>query len=693
MNKKHNFRYDPLYRVIDEIEELRVVEGNFKPLFDRLKRINNLGIIPEVFEMARYPKYEHGVGTLHQINSLLRVIDKKTIPNKYRKPLILASLFLHLGHFPYTYSTERALLLASNLGDRGKENEIKKYVKRKIEKVLNRTGLRNERKKNILDNIFSLRDYKLLYRFFSAEILVEKWADLKDKINGLSEKDLKVIIRDLIDKEYDGYVYLNLADRADFVQRDALYFGTVRIDVSPKHLYSGISMYNPSYSVSEEKLIEYNFNYLTERFYDNPTIICFSRLYEKIVASLIISKNFKLEWIEKYDDAQFKRLICDGIDSNNKQIRLPSTWLNRAKELFDKKITFSLIFDLKGVSFQKEKDVIDIEYELIGKRESERGLLTYPFDTGVLLAIDYLDKVDYPVHPNYHAFSIKVFQNKSNKSLDKLLKIIKNLSPYLSFRHVDTIRRGLANQISWTKEVRFSNEAVIRAISEAIQSIESGKYNKGDFIGKYLKNLSDISTYGELWHNLDQFIWRGLINNFLKQHRKELETWKIYKLFTRGLLSLPVRLLQYKSTKRYLDEIYDKLLEKISSDVSDDKRGDLFEALWLINRLRTKKGKFQFFLSGMVVVDPNRPRNTRDQNEFDIIELSINDTGKAECWVYACSIADDYEAENLKQLTKLTDHMRKVFPDLIIRARYVIPNNKNAGDWAPREENAGRDSN
>lgn len=691
MDKKYNFRYDPLYRVIDEIGELRIVEGNFKSLFDRMKRINNLGIIPEVFEMARYPKYEHGLGTMYQIISLLDVADKNIIPTKYRKPLILASLFLHLGHFPYTYSTERALLLASNLGHRGKENKIKKYAKSKIEKVLNKISLNDKGKQYILDNIFSLCDYELLYRYFSAEILVEKFSNLKDKVDGLSEEDLEVIIRDLVDKENDGYTYLSLANKADFVQRDALYFGTVRIDVSPKHLYGGISRYNPSYSVSEEKLIEYNLNYLTERFYDNPSIVWFSRLYEKIVASLIISKNFKFEWIEKYDDSQFKRLICDGLDKDNNKRGLPSKWLRRTKELFEKKISFSLIFNLNEVSFQKKKDVVDIEYELIGKRESERGLLTYPFVTGILLAIDYLNKVDYPVHQNYRAFSIRVFQNESNRSLEKLLNVIRNLSHYLSSSHIDTIRRGLANQLSWTKEVRFSNEAVIRAISDAIQSIENNKYKKGDFIEKYLKSISNISSFDELWHNFENLlVWMGQIVHFLQQHRKELEEWGIYEKFTKGLLSLPVQLLQYKSTKRYLDEIYDKLLEKISSDISDDKKGDFFETLLLIDKIRTKRGKFQFFLNGMVVIDSDKPRDKQDDNEFDVIELFVNKNGKAECWIYACSIADDYEPKNREQITKLADHIHEVFPHLIVQTRYVIPNDKNAGDWAPMEKNAGR---
>jgi len=690
MNKKASFRYDPLYRVIDEFEEMRIIEGTFKSLFDRLKRISNLGIIPEVFEMAKYPKYEHALGTTHQINNLLDVADSNIIPDKYRKPLIVASLFLHLGHFPYTYSTERAFLLACNLGQRNNANKIKKTIKKRIEKVLNKANIGLKKKQALLNSIFSLHDYKLLYKFFSAEILVEKFNDLKDKVEGLNEEDLETIVRDLIDKDNDGYTYLNLADKADFVQRDALYFGTVRIDISPRHLYSGISMYKPSFSVNEEKLIEYNLDYLTERFYDSPSINWFSRLYEKIVAALIISKNFKIEWLEEYDDTQFKRLICDDLDSNNNKVRLPPKWVDRAKKLFNKNINFTLIFDLVDVSFQKGKDILSIEYELIGKRESGRGLLTYPFNTGILLSIDYLDRSKYPVHPDYQTFSIRIFQDESNRSFDGLLKVIRNLRYYLSFSQVKNVRGWLANQLSWTRKAKLSNKSTINAIADAVQAVDKN----GNFVRKYLRDISKISTFDELWHNFEnQFIWKERIAFFLQQHLEEREKIEIYKEFTNGLLSLPVRLLQFELTKKYLDEIYDKLIEKISSNISYDKRGDFFEALCLINKIRIKRSEFQFFLNGMVVVNADKPRDSQDNNEFDIIELLINGRGKAECWIYACSISRDYQPKNQKQITKLADSIHRLFPDLVVRTRYIIPENRAANRWSPQEKDAGRNYN
>lgn len=693
MNKIQKFRYDPLYRVIDETEEMNIVEGNFKILFDRLKKINNLGILPEIFKMAKYSKYEHGLGTIYQINSLLEIVDGNTIPDKYKRPLKLASLFLHLGHLPFTYSTERSLFLACNLGDRKEDNEIKKHIIKKLKKIIEIENKADEITNEIYKNIFSFRDYKLLYKYLSGYIIFENWGKLKTKFGGLNDEDLKLIIRDIVDKECDGYRFLNIADKVDYVQRDALYFGTVKIDVSPKHLYSDISKYKPSFSVSEEKLIDANLNYLNERFYNNSEVVWFSRLYEKILASLIISDYFKLDWLAKYNDDEFKRLITDNLDKDNSKTKLPPSWTKKAKELFNNDISYSLIFYLEGIIYRNEKDAIDIEYELIQKRESDRGLLTYPFEKGILIAIDYLDedKYSYPIHQHYNVYSISVFQDNSKKRLLELLKVIKNLSYNLPINHVESCRESLSKEFSWTKEVDFKNKPVIDAISNAILLVEDSESKKGDFIEKFLKSISGILTFKELWNNFqNQYLWKGIIHRFLKGNKDQFEELEVYQAFTEGLLSLPIQLLQYNTNKKYLDIIYDKLEEIIPLDDYKDKKGHYFEALCLIDNMRTKKGTFQFFINGMVVIDPEKSKDQQEDNEFDIIELYINDSGKAECWIYACSISDNYEQKNREQIIKLTEYIHKRFPELIIRSRYVIPENKNSNQFKPKMENTGK---
>jgi HD superfamily phosphohydrolase len=705
MKTKGNLRYDPLYRVIDEIEEMRYIEGKFKQQFDRLKRINNLGIIPEIFEMAKYPKYEHGLGTVHQVNSLLEIVDKNTIPDRYRRPLVLSALFLHLGHIPYTYSTERALLLACNLGNRESENIIKLYLRKRINKVFDKGNIKDELKSSMFEDLFTLRDYKLLYRYFSCSMLIDNWGHIKNKYGYQTDDELEIIINDLIDKKGYGYRYLNMADKADFVQRDALYFGTVRLDISPKHLYRGLSKYSPKFAISEELLIEANHRYLSERFYDNSEVMWYDRLYEKIVASLMISSRFNLTWLEKYDDIEFKNIICNNRDKDNKNVGLPKNWVRRARDLFEDKYNYINIFNLSGVWFKKENDVIDVEYEIIGKDESERGLLSYPFDTGILVYVDYLKEHTLPVYPKNQLYSISIFQEDSKRDLSELLKVIGNIICNITIAHVDEIRTGIANQLSWTSKSRFDNDAIIKTIGDAVLDIELENKRIGSFIENCLRDLSSISAFSELWQGFEnEYFWKQRILNLLRHQNEKLDKQKesseikideinkseIYVAFAKGLLSLPTKLLQYVLTKQYLDEIYTKLLKNISLEFPNDKKGDIFEALCLIDRVRTKQGKFQFFLNGMVVVDPLMPNDSQDYHEYDIIEFIIRDSGNAECGIYACSIVDDPESKDKEAITDLVDYIHRIYPDLIIQTYYMVPKNKQEGDWNPIIKGAGR---
>lgn len=686
MTGKRDFRYDPLYRVMDVTKEIRFIEGNFKELFNRLKGINNLGIIPEILEMAKYPKYEHHLGTVYQINCLLSM-NKDTIPDKYHLPLKLSSLFLHLGHLPLTYSTERALLLASSSGTGDRDNKAHNYVKKRIEKVLKQADFNDEEQQEQLDRLFSIENYKVLYKYFLCCMFLENYNKIQKEYE-LKDDDKVTILKNLIDPKNEGHEYLEHANKADFVQRDALYFGTVKLDISPKHLYGPGLLGNVSeiFSVDEEKLIESNLDYLAERFYNSNRIRWVSRLYEKIVAKLILSKNFKMEWLDNLDDPQFKRIITENITPDIKPAKLSKNWVKRAKDLFEDDIRFSMVFELSDISFKKQKSVIDIEYKLLGKSESTRGLLAYPFEKGLLLDIDYLrrPRPRSPRHPNYRQFSVGIFQDDSLQFIE-LLKIIKQLSHHCSISHVKSIREGICKQFSWTKSIRIDNKNVIDAISEAIANIEDG-----DFRIKFLKSISSIKTFDALWHNFEnQYVWLSRISYIAGTHKEHIEDEDVWRYFVEGVLSLPVHLLQYKSTKKYLVNVYEKILEIIPTTESSEKRGYLFEALWLIDRMQERRGKFQFLINGMVVTDPTKPKRERDLHEFDVIELLINESGEAECWIYACSIADNYMQKNKGQLRELADNIHRVYPELKIHTRYVIPQDKSNGIWKPKEEETG----
>lgn len=113
----------------------------------------------------------------------------------------------------------------------------------------------------------------------------------------------------------------------------------------------------------------------------------------------------------------------------------------------------------------------------------------------------------------------------------------------------------------------------------------------------------------------------------------------------------------------------------------------------LVDRVRNQRDGFQFFINGMVVQDRNEPKRSRDKNEFDVVELVVDDEENndvVECWIYACSISSSYRNDNTEQLSKLADEANREFPNMRIRTRYMIPDSEHD---SLRIDDAGRNYN
>lgn len=695
--KKHDLHYDPLYRVIEEMDERHIIEGNFKAVFDRLREINNLGIIPEIFGMARYSKYEHHLGTLHQVKRLIDETKEKVIDSKYIIPMKLSALFLHTGHLPFTYSTERALLLASNLGNKDEKNKVHKYLENKIDNVLEKTEFDNEKKENYKHNIFSMKDDKKLYRFLSANILLDNWSKIKRKIeDDLDETDLKIIIKNLIEEKNDGYEYLNLADKADYVQRDALYFGTVKLDIPSKHLYEPLSKYEPEFSVSEEKLLQSNLNYLNERFYDNKEVNWFSILYQKVLSVLFLSDNFDFRWLEdpEYGDEEFKRLISQNLNKNNKETDLISSkkWIEKMDKLLNNDYNFRHFITLDNLSYNKNIDIIDIEYDLLSKRESNKGLAKFPFDNGILLNLDYSKSNDYPTFEKYNTIRLEIYQDEKNDDIYWLLKILNKLEKKLTIFDFPEesqflqIKKSFGKSFSWTDKVRIDHDALLSTLALTLADIEKNQeYDKGEFLRSLLNAIMDLKTYDELWHNFGNYFIIDNIKHSIDKHENELLDEEIYHIGARFLLLLPSKIWKYKSIKSKLKEIKKSLKNKLNKDISSDKKGNIFEVLSWIERISDNNCEYKMIINNLVV-QKSKQFDNKDKNEFDIIELIINENDSAECWIYSCSISNNYKEKNKEKLTKLAESINETYPGLKIRTRYMVPNE----DWEITKIDAGR---
>jgi hypothetical protein len=227
-----------------------------------------------------------------------------------------------------------------------------------------------------------------------------------------------------------------------------------------------------------------------------------------------------------------------------------------------------------------------------------------------------------------------------------------------------------------------------------IEKIENRE--RGYLMNRFRDSLIGIKRYIGLWTNYKSYIQIFRFSLYLEDIGKsedqvDDETYiKICRDFVKGLLLLPVKLLQYNSTKEHISNIYNDLLNTITNTDTQDLKGVLFEAAFLLSKIMKKNGKYQFYLNDTVIIDPTKAKDKQDDNEFDLIEFLINDSDKVECWIYECSISDSYMQTNKEKLARLADNINSIFPNLIIRTRYVIPNDKSKEDWTPREEDTGR---
>jgi len=691
-SRQRKIRRDPLYRVSDVNRWIIEAESVFSDELDRLKDINNLGIIPVVDrKMPTYSKYEHAFGTVHQIVNLLRIWSKQL--ENHEKSLTLASLVLHLGHLPFTYSTEHALLLASSINTQNSK-KARAYVKERVVNCLKNSNDYNPiREQQILQELFHQRNCTSLYKFFSGDLLIKKIG--KAPFNDLVGDDLKIIISDLIDPTDDGYKYLELADQVDFVQRDALYFGSVRLDIHPDHLYRQLTT-RPEQGetklikqLEERPLIEAQSRYLKALFYNRPDIVSFDSLYSKIVASIITNTDFNFSWLEDYDDAKFETLLIHGKDIDDQQV-LPAVCTIAARKLFQGALKFEPLFQLNHVIFDETSDILDVECELAELKRDDASILSYPFTSGILIVVQH-SKNDESY--NSGQYSISLYQDQSRKHLLQILRIINRLMQRASIDQMRQIRKALATRISWTGKARMSEDQLVPIIADALSLHYQKSGKKNDDIKLFAKLFELTEPYRERQSDVikrlsappieDKYyadFWGGYLMARFGVTDGLLNT-SLYDDLVRDFISLPTEVLQGPQAKQFLNTMSSKLFQMLESGSrKKDNKGHAFEALCLINKMKTKKGVFQFYLWGAEIVNDNNVT----EGEFDIIELLINNSGQPECNIYECSISRNYRAANQEKLQTIKNSLEGVFADADINTYCVIPTawGKN---WLPKE--------
>ena len=131
MNKKKIIN-DPLYGFINIPSEL-VFDVIETPVFQRLRRINQMGLADFVYPGALHTRFHHALGAMHLMGRTLDNLREKghEITSQEYEAALLAILLHDVGHGPFSHSMENVLIKNIN------HEEFSLMLMKKINKSFN----------------------------------------------------------------------------------------------------------------------------------------------------------------------------------------------------------------------------------------------------------------------------------------------------------------------------------------------------------------------------------------------------------------------------------------------------------------------------------------------------------------------------------------------------------------------------
>lgn len=255
---KERYVRDPIYGMI-YLPKLawKIIDT---PLFQRSRRIKQLGCVEYVYPTATHSRFSHMIGTAHLAEKICKHLSK-VITEKEKMTVILAGLLHDIGHAPMSHIYEQA-------GGSHHEQRSSLFIDLLCDDP----------------SLFELKEYSV---------------DIKNIINGISEKEF---MAEIISNSRNGLD----VDKLDYLVRDC-YFTGVKCIINVDRIIDGMSLKNNSI-VYNKKIIED----ITDVFRTRYTL--HQRVYQHRVVrtiSLMICEIFKLnpyepetidEWVNFTDD-------------------------------------------------------------------------------------------------------------------------------------------------------------------------------------------------------------------------------------------------------------------------------------------------------------------------------------------------------------------------------------------------------
>lgn len=369
---------DPIHEVIFITDEDEKILDFLKPEFERLKSINQLGLISEegIYSGAKHTKSEHSFGVFHIATKASKLSNLGDID---KNSLIIASLIHNIGHCPFSFSAERGILDAVYVSD-----NVKKQLEKILSKVKNtiRGSFCNNCHQNCDSEIINDNNYKMLHRWFTAYKILTNYKENKQisKIN---------VIKYLLCNRDKGFKALEEFDKLDYTLRDLYYLGIARLDVNLDSILSGIKLENEiSYEdefLPEMEMIEAIDDFLFNKVYKSNETLFLETYYKKIIARALVDEKITISKLLSMDDVELKNILNENYKEEINYI---------SNKPLNKKVVF--VSGLES-TYREDISILKLECDIISVISSAYTknqidiFLEYPYLLKALLSFEIVE--------------------------------------------------------------------------------------------------------------------------------------------------------------------------------------------------------------------------------------------------------------------------------------------------------------
>ncbi|MBE50126.1 MAG: phosphohydrolase [Flavobacteriales bacterium] len=273
---KNKIINDPIYGIIT-LKKGIILELINNPLFQRLRRISQLGLSYLVYPGAHHTRFHHAIGAMHLMqNSINEIKNKGHIITKEEEESLLIAILLHdIGHGPFSHALENSLVKVSH------------------------------------EKLSVIMMEELNYQFSGKLTLsIEIFKNLYSKR----------FLHQLVSSQLD-------MDRLDYLRRDSFYTGVTEGNIGTERIIKMFDVVNDNLVVEEKGIYSIEKFLIARRLmywqvYLHKTVISFEYTLIKILqrARYLVQQNIKIYSSKSIIKFLNKDFTIDDIQENKNMI-------------------------------------------------------------------------------------------------------------------------------------------------------------------------------------------------------------------------------------------------------------------------------------------------------------------------------------------------------------------------------------